>query len=222
MQNKFWVTAIGRSGTNKTAAMLAEATGWTVKHETADPRHPSIAHPYQPFPIHRFMGLEPYGECHGFFRYNLSPNVVGLERQMPRAILYRDLRKVITAWMNMDRRPLDELGAVIYEVSWQWWNLEVYSISDQNCRIFRFDRLVQDLDYLQSFFYHLQLPSDVRATPELVKEVVNATPAAKRAFQWTVDAESLFQRVNERLWKPFGFASTHINTDDYGKDTERR
>jgi hypothetical protein len=220
MKNKFWVTGIGRSGTNKTAAMLAEATGWTVKHETADPRSPSIAHPYQPFPINRFMGHEPYGECHGFFRYNLSPNVVGLERQIPRAIIYRDLRKVITAWMNMDRRPLDELGAVIYEVSWQWQNLEIYSLTDPQCRIFRFERLVEDVDYLQDFFYHLQLPPAVQATPELVKEVVNATPEELKTFQWGVDAESLFQRVNERLWKPFQFPSTHINTDHYGQKTE--
>lgn len=208
MKNKFWVTAIGRSGTNKIADLLAKASGHTVRHEDADPRHPSIAHPFVRFPIERFLGDDPYGECHGFFRYNLSPYHAGTERTMPRAIIYRDLRKVITAWMNHDGRHRLEFGAVAYEVSEQWFRLEWYSDSDPGCRIFELEKLVSDLPYLQSFLDHLEIPAT--ATIDLFEGILNATPDHMKEFKWNVDAEFIFRQINSRLWLPRGINSKYV------------
>lgn len=207
--NKFWVTAIGRSGTRKLAKILGEVAGHYVGHEETDPRHMTPAHAYSDFPIHRFMGRHPYGECHGKLRYSLSHNRIGLEREVPnRAIVYRDLRKVITSWMNQDQRERYELGAVTYEICWQWQNLELYCRSDRGCPIFDFDNLMAGGMHLNLLFYSLGL--EIGASPLMTEEKVGETPEHRRTFQWDVDAETIFRRVNERLWKPYGISSEII------------
>jgi hypothetical protein len=188
--------------------MLSEAAGFNVHHENADRRHPAIAHPYSPFPIDRFLGPQSHGECHGFLRYHLSPYVMGNERLFPRAVIFRDLRKVITSWMNHDDRHESELASVAYEVCSQWMNLEWYHHSDPACRVFDFDRLVTDVAYLESFFDHFRLPAI--ATREMTAEVLNPTLPEDRRFEWGVDAEDIFRRVNSRLWLPRGIQSNYV------------
>jgi hypothetical protein len=211
LRNRFWVTAIGRSGTHKIASILSELSGTQVRHEDADPRDPGVAWPFSRFPIDRFWGPERvYGECHGMLRYHLSCNVPGFERQIPRrAIIYRDLRKVIAAWMNRDDRKIEELSAVIYEISWQWFNLELYADSDPGCPIWNFDRLMSDLPYLKAFVLHMGFSAE-KVTADLQVEVENPTPPSDRWFSWSDDTEALFERINARIWNPAGVRSNHI------------
>jgi len=211
-KDSFWVTGIGRSGTTKTADLLTSVTGRLVRHEGVEAKSAVLSHPFIPFPISRFDTGRPYGECHGILRYSLSAWHFGDERLVPhRAIIYRDLRKVVTSWMNHDRRHCTELGAVIYEVCHQWMLLELYARSDSGCLIFDFEEMMSRTAMLQCFFNHLGM-SDVFAVKGHQYKVIN--PTVNRQFAWTLETEALFCRTNERLWKSANSSSNYVKPNE--------
>jgi len=207
MKDKFWITGIGRSGTTKVAKLLNEVSDFRVEHERADPRNAAIAHSFRPFPINRFLDEGKYGECHGILRYNLSMDFPGPEQLIDkRAVLFRDMRKVVLSWMNHDGREAEDIGATCYEVLRAWQSLELYCERDIRCRIFDFEQLMSELPYLQDFYDHLGI--EVTALPSHMKEVVNKT--RNRKFSWNATFENIFRRTNERLWKPLRRGSEFI------------
>ncbi len=193
------MTGIGRSGTTRMATLLAEASGYDVHHEEVDDRFRAKAvHPYSSFPIHRFHGKRAYGECHGLLRYSLSAeNPNGALLVPHRAILYRDLRAVITSWMNRDSRAPAEFAAVAYEVSQQWLFLERYARMDHECRIFSFDEMMVSSVALNYLFSHLGFAARTWSD-SWQSERINA--GTKNQFEWTEEHEDTFLRITERLW----------------------
>lgn len=207
-RHRFWVAALGRSGTHTIRRLLAAQGPGTVMHEDADSRTPAVAHGFSPFPIERFLGDEEvYGEVHGFLRYHLSPGFEGHERLVEhRAIIYRPLRKVILAWMNRGLTA-GELSSVIYEVSWQWQNLELYSRTDPGCPVFLLEEVMTSEQRQCEFIRHLGFDDP----PLFYDFVENPTPDSIRRFEWDRDMETIFQRVNARLWKPLGKESRYLD-----------
>ena len=196
----FFVAAVGRGGTNWLHRVLAQAPGYTVLHEDADPkcfgnsRDMVLARrlqPFEPFPIQRFLRPN-YGEVHGFLRYSLSPHIVGLERMVPRrAVLTRDIRKQMTSWLNNLDRHRDESAAIIHEVLTRRQFLDEWAASDPGSRVISLEEVGSDLEALQSFVDWLEIGLELT---ENDLAPANVTPNEKRGA-WDDELEDLAQRI---------------------------
>jgi hypothetical protein len=174
-------------------------------HEEADTRDPMYIHPHAPFPIKRFA-KKNYGEVHGFLRYNLSAGCPGAERLIPRrALLRRDTKSVIRSWMNRDFRELDELAAVIFEVTTQQRLLDLWAKTDEEVRVFQFETLTSDLDALRDLTTWLDI--DLDPTEEQMKTVLNANDPSQHRFDWDEKSEALYDRIVERQVKRPGYSA---------------
>ena len=201
----FFIATIGRSGSTWLSHLLEKSPTHTVLHEEADARDPMFIHPQAPFPIKRFA-KKNYGEIHGFLRYHLSASQPGAERLIPRrALLRRDVKSVIKSWMNRDNRQMDELSAVMFEVTTQQRLLDAWAKSDDEVRVFQFEELTTNITLLRDMCSWLEI--DYLPTEEGMKTVLNPNNPKNHKFDWDEKSEDLFNRIIMRQTKREGFSA---------------
>lgn len=182
--SKYFVVAIGRSGTVWLSDLLNQAEGHQCAHESGDPRSKVIPQPWTPFPVSRWMDRESYGEVNGMLRYHLSGQHLGLEMgfaPLKRVYLRRDPMAIIASWMQQSGRDLAELSATCHEVLWHAANLDAWARLSGS-RIIDVESLWQSKAATQAFVDSLGLRLTV--TDEMM-QIKNARPStAPIRFQW--------------------------------------
>lgn len=191
----FFIATVGRSGSTWLSSVLAKGSH-TVLHEEAEESPQSHIRAFSPFPIHRFARSN-YGEVHGYLRYHLSPHALGAELLVPRrAVLKRDVRKVVTSWMNRDARVPDELGAVIFEVLTQQRILDEWATASGS-RVLNLEELSSSLPSLTDLVEWLGV--DYAPTEaDLAPKNVNDNGHRELWFSWDEKAEQLLRQLAHR------------------------
>lgn len=189
--SRYFVTGVGRSGTTWLAKTLAEASGQPCHHEPVAGLNTRVPHAYSPFPVERWKG-EDYGECHGLLRYQLSPEFLGPEMQIPhRAVIFRDAREVIASWMSSTYWGEELFPCVCHEVLTGMDRLYRWAALSE-AEVYHVKHLWADLDYFRMLCDTLGLSCHLAELP-------SAANAGLQTFEFFSSHNRILSRVAEHL-----------------------
>jgi hypothetical protein len=201
--SKYFIVAIGRSGTLWLSDLLHQANGHTCLHESGDTRSKAIPQPWTPFPMERWLYEDSYGEVNGMLRYHLSGQYLGPEMEFEsshRVYLRRDPMRIIASWMQQSNRDITELSATCHEVLWHAANLDAWARLSGS-RIIDVENLWRSREVTQTFVDSLGL--DLIVTDEMM-QIKNARPAhIPVRFQWDHAGLAIAEKSAQRVGYPY-------------------
>lgn len=197
--SKYFIAAIGRSGTKWLAELLNQAEGHTCLHEAGDRRSKVIPQPWTPFPVDRWADKASYGECSGMLRYHLSGQHLGPEMELGdthRIYLRRDPLDIISSWMDKGARDASELSATCHEVLWHAANLDAWATLSSS-RIVDVETLWASKAAIQELVDSLGLALTVTDEMMVAK---NARPSGgPLRFAWDAPALAIAEKAAGRV-----------------------
>jgi len=117
LNNTFFITGLGRSGTKFLSKILNKSPKYRVIHEWHMPIPGFKDHKMKRFPFFRFVLFSSlfkiqnkgYGEVNSYLRFGLDPAYVGLEKYIEKkAIIKRAPEDVIASVMNRGGRTIQD------------------------------------------------------------------------------------------------------------------
>lgn len=195
--SKYFIVAIGRSGTLWLSDILAQAAGHECHHEEMDPRSKVIPQPWSPFPLDRWRERESYGEVNGMLRYHLSAQFLGLEMEIEKRIyLRRDPQDIIASWMTQGSRHESELSATCHEVLWHAANLAAWA-DVSHSHVIEVESVWGNKERLQSLVNLLGL--DLQVTDSMLVPCNTGNARARQSWVWTPDRLGIASMAAERV-----------------------
>jgi hypothetical protein len=202
----FFITGLGRSGTQFLASVLGGSRQWWVVHEW---KLRPIYHerrlkhfPVERFALCRYLRLRRgYGEVNSHLRRVIGVDQPGTERFIERrGLVLRDPREVLTSAMNRQERTMADLPRACEIILTGFARLRaVRDRSPLGYQVFSFAEVTRSLPALQAVVDWAGI-DDVRVGPEQIARKVNVNTVSwfPPHREWTAEQRRVFDAAAER------------------------
>jgi len=211
----FFITGLGRSGTQFLARLLDRSPSYRVIHEWHLPV-PGLRDTWfqcgwqKRFPLYRFLlarypwaAARPgYGEVNSLLRFALDASRPGSERYIgKRGVIVRDPRDVIASVMNRRGHKAEDFPHVVRRVLTSYFRLlALTQLREPAYATFRFERMTTDLDYLRDVVAWTGIDDiQVEAADLATKVNVNKASWFPRWPEWEKRYVSIYAELEGQL-----------------------
>tara|TARA_R100000951_G_C2642578_1_gene181469 strand:- start:889 stop:1491 length:603 start_codon:yes stop_codon:yes gene_type:complete len=153
IQDNFLITGFGRSGTNFLSNIMNSSPTWEVLHEPRGANDEISYKTNKPYPSQistDFNTKEKYGEVNSYLRFWFHQVPVS-----KKGIILRNPKHIIKSVAN--RKTIQETTNLVNEINYFWNIFHEWKQTDPSIYIIYFEKMVTDLDYLESILRYFNI-----------------------------------------------------------------